>query len=113
MLRAWLPMPAIVVTVLLLEIDGADRVIFGVGDVQRLAVQAHPLGTIERRPVEAAVVKPFVAAADRDRLGPVEVGLDDPVMAGIGDEQALAGRVGEHLARDRAAGRSRVAPSRA
>ena len=38
------PVPAIVVTVLALQIDLAQQVVFGIGDIQRLAVQRQPCG---------------------------------------------------------------------
>ena len=82
-----------------LQVDGADGVVLGVGDVEGLADQAHPLRAVERGLVEVAV--------DQARRSPVpiDVGclpsrsvIDDPVVAGVGDEQPLARRVGEDLA---------------
>ena len=61
--RSWSPC--------LFQIDGADRVVFGVGDVERVAVEAHPLRPIERGFLEVAVVETLLAAADRDRVRPL------------------------------------------
>ena len=110
---AWLPMPAIVRDLAFLQFDLADGVVLGVGDVESLAGQVHALRAVERRLLEIAIVKAFFTAADRDRVGAIEVGLNDPIMAGIGDEQSLAGRRRRPLFRETRAARPRTVPFRA
>ncbi len=96
---------------MLLEIQGADRVVLGVGDVQDLAVKAHALGPVEPRFLVRTILETFLTVADHDRIGAFQVGLNDPVMAGVRDEQAIALSDPRGPCRGTEAGRSRGVPS--
>ena len=57
-LRACAPVPAIVVTVRACRSSRRSKVIFGVGDVQDVAIQGHTLGMVERGRVKIPVGLP-------------------------------------------------------
>ena len=64
--------------------------ILGVGDIEDPLEQAHPLGPIERRAVEGAVGHSLGPVADRGLERAGEVGHDDAVVDGVGDEEPMA-----------------------
>src|SRR5208337_4702364 len=82
-----------------LQIDGPDRVVLGVGDVQGLTGQAHSLLAVETGLLITTIDESLSARADRDRRFAIQVGHDDPVVSGVGDEQPFPDRVGQNLAR--------------
>ena len=96
---AWEPVPEIVLTVLGLQIDGPDRVVLGVGDVEGLSSEAHSLRPVEAGLLIAAVDEPLATRADLDRRFAVQVGHDDPVVSGVGDEQSVPCPIGQDLSR--------------
>ena len=73
-----------------LEIDDADLVVLGVGDVQQSSpVKGETLRPIEARLREDAVAVALQAGTDRlDQLA-VERRDDDAVVIGVGDEEAI------------------------
>ena len=90
-----------------LEVHGPDGVVLGVGHVKDFVDQAHSLGPVEPGLVKAAVGQSLLPRADHHGRLSLEVGLDDPVVAGVRDEQAIAGAVGDDLAGiEQGAGRS-------
>ena len=72
--------------------------VFGVGHIQRIADEFHPLRMVESGGSRIAVGKPLNAAADNGLRCAVQVGNDDAVVVGVGDEQSVAGAVGQHFA---------------
>ena len=72
------------------EVDFADGVVFGVGQVEFIADQAGALGAVEGGLGEGAVVEAGGACADGVEVLAFEVGDDDAVMAGVGDEEPVA-----------------------
>ena len=73
----------------LAQIDGAKRVIFGVGDVERIrrCVKSHALRMIEGRRIVIAVTEADVARADGFFDGIVnERHNDDAIMVRVADE---------------------------
>ena len=83
---------------LLLEVHRPDGVVLGIRHVERVAVEAHALGPVESALPKSPSTKPSAPGADRDGRLALEVRLDDPVVARVGDEEAIARLVGEHLA---------------
>ncbi len=72
--------------------------VFGVGHVQRVAVQGHALRMIERGGGEIAVGGADFAGADDGLQFAIEPGDHDAVVIAVGDEQAAAGFVGQNFA---------------
>ena len=72
--------------------------IFGIGHVQRVAVERHALRSKESCTIECAIVGAVRAGANRLDQRAVEPGDDDSVVIGISDEQALALRVSQNFA---------------
>ena len=96
---ACLPVPAIVETLPAFR-STARMAWFSVSATKSVSPFRNiPCGRLKRGLLEIAVVEALFAAADRDRVLSIQVGLDDPVMAGIGDEEPFAGGIGEDLAR--------------
>src|SRR6266496_1851705 len=71
--------------------------IFSIGDVQSLAVQNHSLRPEECCAIESAVAGSVFAGADCFEQSAVEPGNDNPVVIGIGNEQAIILCVSENL----------------
>src|SRR6266571_4714484 len=71
--------------------------IFSIGDVQSLAVQDHSLWPEECCAIERAVAAAVFAGADCFKQSAVESGNDNPVVIGIGNEQAIILCVSEDL----------------
>ena len=95
--RACLPVPARCDRPRL-EVDDANLVVLGVGDVEQIAIEREALRPIEARLRENAVVVALQARADRlDQLA-VERRDDDAVVVRVGDEEAIRLLVGEDLA---------------
>jgi len=75
-----------------LEIDGADRVVFGIRNVQPRAQSRHALRLLKLGAVRRPITKP----RDTGAVGPldraVQPGGDDAVMVAVGDEQRVPNR---------------------
>ena len=78
--------------------------VFGVSDVENVADQFQTLRVVEGGAGVAAVGKVLGAGADYRRRAAVQVGDDDAVVVGVGDEQSVAGAVGEDFAGERQGG---------
>jgi hypothetical protein len=81
------------------EIQGTNRVIFGIGNVQYFAVarKRHAVWVTKCSATERAILQTGLAAA-RDSLDfAVQVGNYDAVMIGVGDEQAIRYGIGQHF----------------
>src|SRR5262245_35660140 len=80
------------------EVELADAVVLAIGHVKDCAVDGHPLGVIELGGREGAVLAAGHPVPRDSNLVPLEISNDDPVVRTIGDEQAIALRIGQHLA---------------
>ena len=87
------------------QVDAAQGVVAGVGDVQRLAHQRQPLGPTERGVVQFAVGQVRRTHAELADHPALMVALQHTVMAGVGHEQAI--RRG-HQSRGEAQGHPRL-----
>jgi len=86
------------------QIDGPQRVVPRVSHIQDVPVgaQGHALGLVEAGHGVAAVHVPCLDAPDHGQdLIRVQRSHDDPVVAGIGDEQPPSLLIGQYLARKR------------
>src|SRR6185369_12047048 len=73
--------------------------VFSVRDVKTIAGERHALRTIESRFVERAVSSAGIACADRVDKRAVEFCDNDAIVIGISDEESIALRIRENLAR--------------
>ena len=80
------------------EVDRAEEMVFGIGHVEDFVTQGHPLRVVERRFGVAPVFAANRAGADHFFQFPGEGGDDDPVVVAVGDEQPVAGGIGQQLA---------------
>src|SRR5205085_8179864 len=82
----------------LFQIQGTDEMVFSVGNVERFAFQGHALGVIELGLVKTSILPSWLAVAGDGDLLALQVRNNNAVMGAVGDEQALAGGVGENFA---------------
>ena len=80
------------------EVDAADGVVLGVGYVEGIAHQLHPLWVVEGRGGITAVCEALGAGSNCGLRLSVQIGDHDAVVVGVGDEQAVARAVGQNLA---------------
>ena len=66
--------------------------------VERVAVEDHSLGIVERGTRQGTVLSARSARADHRRLPPRGIGDDQPVISTVCDDESLSGRVDDHLA---------------
>ena len=81
--------------------------IFGIGDVERLAHERRALRMIERGLAVGTVFGTDGAAADDVQQSAVERADHNPVVVAVGDEQPIVVLIGEHLPREPQRGRFR------
>ena len=73
--------------------------VLGVGHVEFLAVEGHPLRMVEGGCRERAVLRPDCAGAGHVEQLAGQRGDHDAVVIAVGDEQAVRLLIGQHLAR--------------
>ena len=95
---AWLPVAGDRCHAAFYEVDLTQHVVFGVGHVQRIPLERHPLRVIERGGRKLAVGRTEGARADDVDQGAVEFRDHDTVVIAIGDKQPLVRLVGQELA---------------
>ena len=78
------------------EIDGPDRVVLGVGDVESRPVEVEALRVVEGGLACGSVFENSLAGADDGGDRSEEVGPEDAVVVRVGDEESM--RRGEDLA---------------
>ena len=81
-----------------LQVNAADGVILGVGDVEYVAVYSHALRMVEGRLRQRGVNQGFFPGADYLLHVAVEGRNDDAVVVGVGDEQPSASLIRQDLA---------------
>src|SRR5438874_13335863 len=72
--------------------------IFGIGNIERVAIKRQTLRSEERRAIKGAIVGAMWAGADGFEQRAAETGNDDPVVIGIRDEDSIAFRISQNLA---------------
>ena len=82
------------------QVHAADGMVFGVGNVQRIAHQFHALRMVEGRAGVVPVRKVLGAGTDDSLRLPVQIGDDDAVVVGVRNEQSVARAVGKYLTRE-------------
>src|ERR1051325_5321743 len=71
--------------------------VFSVSEVKTLTVERHSLWPVKSRFIKTAVERTRSAGPNRFQKCAVKFGYDEPVVIRVGDEQAIAFRVGQHL----------------
>src|SRR5258706_10234547 len=84
-----------------LQVGTANQMVFGVSDVETIAVQGHSLWPIEARFSEGAIGCPSCSAAYSFKKGAVKFRDDEPVGIGIGDKESITLGIRQNLPRKR------------
>ena len=85
-------------TVFGLQVERANQVVLAVGDVEDVALEGHSLRIGKAGLGERTVGLSRGPGAGHGDLLAVQVGNDNAMMRAVGDEEPLAGRIGNDLA---------------
>src|SRR5689334_12168852 len=80
-----------------LQINAPNQMVFGIGDVERVAGKRESLWAMKRRLIEAAVRRADFAGADSVHQCAVEFGNYDSIVIRVGDEESIGCGVSHNL----------------